>query len=312
MYHIIVNPASRSGKGKTIWAQSVEPALKKENISYQVYFSNAAGDVSKIAKQITSTATDCPLQMIVLGGDGTVNELLQGINPLSDITLGYIPTGSSNDLARDLGIPKNPTEALHMILSSPQSHSIDMGQVTFSDGSVRRFAVSCGIGFDAAVCEEVLHSKLKSILNKIGLGKLTYLGIALKQLFAAPEVTCTLTLDQEPPLEISHCLFITGMLHRFEGGGFQFCPTAVDNDGKLNICAVGSIPKWLILLALPTAFWGKHYLFSGINAYETGSYHIKASEPLWIHTDGEVCQKSDSFTVECFSSNLRLITRASS
>ena len=176
---------------------------------------------------------------------------------------------------------------------------MDLGTITYDDKTLRHFAVSCGIGFDAAVCEEALHSPIKDTLNKLGLGKLTYLGIALKQLFAAKAVSCQLTLDDNAPINIHTILFVTVMNHRYEGGGFQFCPDACDRDGILNICAVGDISKLLVLVALPTAFWGKHYFVKGITPYRARQIKIETSSPLWVHTDGEVLRRASSFTVSC-------------
>lgn len=62
---------------------------------------------------------------------------------------------------------------------------MDLGTVTYEDGQSRLFCVSCGIGYDAAVCEEALHSKMKNVLNKIGLGKLTYLSIGPETAFCS-------------------------------------------------------------------------------------------------------------------------------
>lgn len=307
MYHIIINPASRSWKGLRIWKKQIEPLLQSKAIPYRSYFSEKAGDVAKLAADILASDGTRPLTLIILGGDGTINEALQGISDTEGIILGYIPTGSSNDLARDLKLPKNPPAALELILHSGKPKLMDLATVTYDDGSVRHFAVSCGIGFDAAVCEEALHSKIKLIFNKLGLGKLTYLGIALKQLFAARAVSCKLTLDDNPPIDIKTVLFVTAMLHRYEGGGFMFCPDADPNDGLLNICAVGDIPKLLVLLALPTAFWGKHYMVKGITPYKASRIHIETSKPLWVHTDGEVTRKSCSFTVSCQASGIRII-----
>lgn len=307
MYHIIINPASRSWKGLQIWKKQIEPALQSKNVTYRSYFSEKTGDVARLAKQITSSPGTRPLTLIILGGDGTVNEALQGIQDTSEIILGYIPTGSSNDLARDLKLPKVPLAALELILQKGKPTFMDLATLTYDDGSLRRFAVSCGIGFDAAVCEEALHSKIKLVLNKLGLGKLTYLGIALKQLFAAKAVSCKLSLDNKPPIDIKTVLFVTAMLHRYEGGGFMFCPDADSGDGLLNICAVGDIPKLLVLLALPTAFWGKHYIVKGITPYTASRIHIETSKPLWVHTDGEVTRKSRSFTVSCQAKAIRII-----
>ena len=199
MYHIIINPVSRSGRGLQIWNKQVEPILREKKAEYRSYFSEKPGDVIRIVREL-SARTQGDLSLLILGGDGTMNEALQGMEDPSRFILGYIPTGSSNDLARDLKIPKNPSEALELILNSESPRSMDLGTVVYPDGEMRHFAVSCGIGFDAAVCEEALHSKIKKTMNRLGLGKLTYLGIALRQLFAAKAVS-----GKAPPLISEIC-----------------------------------------------------------------------------------------------------------
>ncbi len=307
MYHIIINPASRSGKGLLLWKEHVEPALHREGVKYRSYFSKETGDVARLANEILTAHTKRPIRFIILGGDGTVNEFLQEIQDPSGIILGYIPTGSSNDLARDLNIPKDPNAALDLILHSGTPRSMDLGCVTFADGSRRTFAVSCGIGFDAAVCAKSLTSKIKPFMNKIGMGKLTYLGIALTQLIAAKKISATLTLEGQPPITINNMLFTAGMLHRYEGGGFMFAPDAVCNDGIINLCAVGDVAKPLILTALPTAFFGKHYMFKGVTPYTAASYRLETTAPMWVHTDGEVICKSTSISVSVSKNALQMM-----
>lgn len=307
MYHIIINPASKSGKGLKIWKESVEPALLKEETAYRCYFSKKEGDVEKLTGTITRSAETVPVNIIILGGDGTMNEALQGIRNLSNVILGYIPTGSSNDLARDLKISQDPLTALDTILHTGTVQPMDLGTVIYPNGEKRRFAVSCGIGFDAAVCEEALHSRIKNTLNRLGLGKLTYLGIALRQLFTAKAASCELTLEDNSSLHINRFLFVTCMIHRFEGGGFQFCPDADPRDGILNLCAVGGVAKPLILLALPTAFWGKHYFVKNIRPFKARRVHVRTSSPLWVHTDGEVKRRTTEFSVTCEQGALNLI-----
>ncbi len=318
MYHIIINPASRSGRGAKIWSEQIEPARKETNVVYQTYFSKKAGEVKHLAAQITAEHPDDPdLKLIILGGDGTVNEALQGIADPSKVILGYIPTGSSNDLARDLNIPKEPKAALDLLLRDAAPRVMDLGRLTYLDADQpeesRLFAVSCGIGFDAAVCAEAMHSPIKDTMNRIGLGKLTYLGIALKQLITARKVSCTLTLEdtvhnRQENLALPRFLFVTCMSHRYEGGGFMFCPSADDHDGVLDLCSVGNISKGLVLLALPTAFFGKHYFVKGINAHTATRMSITTSSPLWVHTDGEVTRKSCGFRVECLHGAIRMVT----
>lgn len=327
MYHIIINPASRSGHGEKIWNEVIMPMLDEQQIPYQAYFSQKAGDVAKLAHNIVSLHTanisaahipaaeaslaDTYCSIIIVGGDGTVNEALQGIPIGAPVEIGYIPTGSSNDLARDLGISKNPRTALTKILNAHHSKNsivkMDRGIVK-AGGQTRSFAVSCGLGFDAAVCAEANSSKIKKVLNKMKLGKLTYLGIALKQLFAAKKVACDLYLDDATqPIHIEKYFFAAFMIHRYEGGGFQFCPTADYTDGILDLCVIGGIPKLIILLALPTAFFGKHYLLAGVEHYCAGKVRIETSAPLFTHTDGEAHQKENILEISCIRQDIRFL-----
>ena len=107
-YHFIVNPKSRSGMGEMIWTM-IEPELKKRRVDYQRYLTEKRRHAEKIAAGIT--ADEQEHMIVVLGGDGTVNEVINGIRIPEKVTLGYIPIGSSNDFARGLNIPKDPMEA---------------------------------------------------------------------------------------------------------------------------------------------------------------------------------------------------------
>lgn len=321
MYHIIINPTSKSGKGLAIW-KTLEPVLLEKNIPYRTYISTHIGHVSELTEEITSAAsgTDVPLNLILLGGDGTVNEALQGIADFDKVNIGYIPTGSSNDLARALKLRRDPAELLQQILDGTHSRRIDLGILTYDDNTEivsrlhkrpehrsRYFIVSSGIGFDAAVCEEALSSPIKNTLNRFKLGKLTYLGIALKQLITARHVSCKICLDGKDTIRIPKFLFSAFMIHPYEGGGFRFCPQADDTDGLLDLCVVGNLPKLLILLALPTAFFGQHYMFPHINHYRASSVRVRTSVPLWVHTDGEVYLKSDRISISCLGQRIRFL-----
>jgi len=134
MYHFIVNPASRSGQGAKYW-NKIETYLKEHQISYNVHISTHGGHVAELMKELTKDLTDDSerIFVIVLGGDGTVNEALQGVLRFDKLTLGYIPTGSSNDLARDLGIARDPIEALEHILYNPAFRLMDIGSLEYID-----------------------------------------------------------------------------------------------------------------------------------------------------------------------------------
>ena len=322
MYSFLVNPASRSGRGQKYW-ERIKPVLEERKIPYQVFFSKGPGDMVKLSRQLTSSLSPEgeDVHLVVLGGDGTANEAVQGIADFSRTRFSYIPTGSSNDLARDAGISRNPLETLECILSSARERRIDVGFLHYNTAYLpeasrpadvppdRRFLVSCGIGFDAGVCQEAMKSRMKDFLNKVGLGKLTYMGIALNQLMRSGRDSAELVIDENSPsaksIRLPGLMFIACMSHCYEGGGFYFCPGADAADGMLDLCTVSGVPKWKVLLVLPTAFQGKHYRYNGVERYGGQTIHIRTSAPLWVHTDGEVACRSDDITVRCSKHLLR-------
>ena len=208
-----------------------------------------------------------PCTIVAIGGDGTVNEVVNGLILSPFLSFGYIPTGSGNDLARGLGLSKESLEALAFILHPKEKKAVRIGQVVTKnsdeeEGEKRRFIISSGAGFDAAVCHHSIQSKIKNMLNFLHFGKLTYLFTALKLLMKYPYTKAELVLDNQNRKEYQRgILFSAFMNTRYEGGGFLFCPEAEPCDDFLDICLVEKLPKLMILCVLPTAFFGKHVIF---------------------------------------------------
>ncbi|MDO4291830.1 MAG: diacylglycerol kinase family lipid kinase [Eubacteriales bacterium] len=305
----IINPASHSGRGMLLWRQA-ERILKREGVPYEAHFSEKPGELLQIAQNLTEVPDGEERFLIALGGDGTVNELLQGFRSFERVRLGYIPTGSSNDLARDMGIGKDLERTLMRLLKGGAEERLDVGCLSWTqDGRERKrsFLVSCGIGYDAAVCQEALCSRMKNTLNRLGLGKFTYLGIGLKQIAGIRYARTAIRLDGERTVHCRGLLFAAVMLHRFEGGGFCFCPQADAQDGLLDLCVVDRVPRWKFPLIIPFALRGRHYRFSGVEHYRAGRVEIKTSEPLWVQTDGEIPGKLDRIRISVEKQKLRFV-----
>lgn len=302
MYYFIVNPGSRTGEGRKIW-QETEAILTEKRISYEVHFTDHKYHASELTR--TLCAKGEPFTLVVLGGDGTLNEVLQGITEPSLVTLGYIPTGSGNDFAKGCQMPLDVRHAVQNILSHKYVKQLDIGQIQdlscknarqFSAPmhtarkSSRSFLVSAGIGFDAAVCAEALDAPIKRFLNRIHLGKFTYVGIALHQIFSSAPFKAKVVFDGEPhkTCRFSKTLFISVMNLPSEGGGLKLTPVADGSDGFLDVCIVNGLPTALLLLLLPTAFFGKHVYFRRfVTIHRCQSVRIYADRPLPVHTDGE-------------------------
>lgn len=303
MYEFIINPHSRSGYGMRIW-EELEKIIKEKTIPYRAHFTRRAKDGTRLARAITQDLQ--PHTIIVLGGDGTVNEVINGIIDHEKVTFGYIPIGSGNDFARGIGIPKDPFKALHLILENPHIQTMDIGQMKYKDKS-RLFAVSAGIGFDADICHEVVVSPLKAILNRLKLGKLTYVCVAFHRL--AVTSPCDFEVETETGQKTLYpkTYFIAFMNNPYEGGGVRFAPHALNNDRCLDLCIASGISKLKALMLFPMAFLGLHTRFKGVCLLRCKSIRVKTEHPLPIHTDGEPGFLQDQVTVSCLNRQMRII-----
>lgn len=307
MYYFIINPNSRSGKAALIW-QDLEKVLQERNIKYKTFFTEYKGHAALLSASITASLPEnTSLKLIAVGGDGTIQEVLSGIRDLSRITFGYIPTGSGNDFCRSMKLPQDPMKALELILSDKRPHSMDVPHISCGSNS-SRFAISCGIGFDAAVCHEVSVTPMKKVLNKIGLGKLVYLFVALKQLLFLKPSPMTLVMDENRVEIFSRVYFTAVMNQKYEGGGFKFCPDASPSDGYLDVIVVDNLSKPKVLCCLPTAFFGKHTHFNGIHIFRCKKIDIHSEARLAVHKDGESAGLLNDFSVCMEEQQLNIIS----
>lgn len=304
MYHFIVNPHARSGHGEKTW-QIVEEELKKRQIKYVVYFTEHVYHATEITKSLTYAGTQ--RKIIVVGGDGTVNEVINGLINIENVTLGYIPAGSSNDLARALKIPSVPIEALELVLKPKYISQMDIGEITYGYNK-RRFIVSAGIGFDAAICHKAFKSELKKKLNKVKLGKLTYLGIGVGELFGRKPFKTTLVLDDARRITFNKTLFAAVQNNKYEGGGFMFCPKANNNDGMLDVMIADSIPSPKAAFVLSMALKGKHTEMKGIHTYTASNIELITDSKQPVHLDGESCFFQTRISMKCMDTKLKFMT----
>lgn len=300
MYHFIVNPSSSSGKGLSVWTE-VKSVLDQKQIKYTATLLEHPGQAGEIAASGSLSG-----KVILVGGDGTINEFLSGLSSFDGITFGYIPTGSGNDFARGMKLPFSPADALEMILTSRRRRYINIGTVT-ADGISRSFAVSSGAGYDAAVCYEVDRDSDKELLNRLRAGKLIYLKNALKMLFSMKRFSLRLVLDNGTLRSFDKAYFAAAMNSRFEGGGFRFCPDADPTDDMLDIIVAEGLPKLIVLLILPTAFIGLHRYFPGIHIYRCRKARLLCGTGQCVHTDGEHVTFAKDISFSLRSEKLKLI-----
>ena len=289
MMIFLVNPTASSGNGRKVWDR-LKVMLDEKGCDYRVIMLTHPGHAQELAAALSRKGRE--VTVVIVGGDGTVNDFLQGLEERSHMRLGVIPVGSGNDLVRGLSLPSEPEKCLEKILSCTQTRPLNIGTAAPGPAGDRpensiAFGVSSGFGYDALVCHRVANSRGKSIFNRFGLGKLVYLFTALKLLLTIRPARMQITLDEEKSVTFDRVFFAAAMNTRFEGGGFKFCPEADAGDGYLDVIVAEGFSRIGILAALPLALAGKHTKKRGIHIYRCRRAQIVSDKEACLHTDGE-------------------------
>lgn len=306
MYYFIVNPNAHGGRGEKIW-KKLEVKIQKSGICYEAYLTKEPGDARRMASELSADMQE-PATIVAVGGDGTVNEVLNGLAITDLLTFGYIPTGSGNDLARGLNLSRNPHKCLKRILSPVEICRVDYGILSYEEEEpvYRRFMVSSGIGFDAAVCHRLLDRSGKSGLKQLA-GRGRYILEGLRQLLTAKAARGYLILDGVRRVEFNHIYFVSVHNHGSEGGGFFFAPKAVCDDGELELCVAHTASKLRLLPVLLDAYRGHLGRRRGVHFYRCREAVIHVDCPLPVHADGENCYCQEELRVRCVKQKLRMI-----
>ncbi len=277
---LIINPEAGRGTARRIWPR-IYDLLEQHQIPYESYFTKYHGHASLLASTLVKNDLKNELEkIIVVGGDGSINEVISGIynycaKKLDRLKLGVIPAGTGNDFARSLGIPLDSQKAIK-IIKKDNTRLIDLGMV-----NSRPFVNICGVGFDAAVAEEL--NKNRGILP----GKIAYLYTLLKCLIKFKNISLNITLDNKERIESKALLAAVGNTG-FYGGGMKIIPSAKPDDDYFHICLVKDVGILEILQTLPGLYSGKHINHPKVDEYMAKSVYIDSNTPgLTVHVDGE-------------------------
>lgn len=310
MLHFIINRKSKTGNGKKVWLE-VKEYLKEHDIPYVAHVTESQGHAKKIAKEL-SQLPDEIVRIVVIGGDGTVNETVNGIQDFEKVRFGVIPSGSGNDFVRGLGLKGSPVDHLKRIVESKEDQVIDLGCVTRLKKETneklesRLFAISSGFGMDAMVGTRNNDSRIKKVLNKVGLGKLSYVLLTIYTLFSMETFSLKANFAGEEK-EWKKTIFIASMNCSAEGGGVQMAPRSSFRDGKISFCCIHGIPKFLCFFLLPLLVIGKHEGIKGIEMIDCEKCEMHTDLPAIVHTDGELFGEETDIEVSCKAAKLHIM-----
>ena len=269
MFHIIMNPVS--GKKKALKNfEKVESLLVDRNVEYEVHKTCAVRDAEDITRHLTGQGEN---DLVVFGGDGTLHEVLNGIEKPEECRLGLVPSGTGNDFAEKLGIPLQADKAMLRILDG-EAKPIDYLDV----GGVRCMNVA-GVGMDVDVLERCQKGKMR--------GKLKYLSSLLQSLFAFKGYPIVMYKDGK---EERHDALLAAACNGSQfGGGIPICPAAEVDDGLMNVVLVDCIGgKFKLVRALLTLLKGKILEYQKTTHFLCDRIRFEPLVPCTVQLDGEL------------------------
>ena len=287
MYHIVVNP--KGGKGKGLKAlKTVTKMFEQNGIEFCVHRTEYAHHATEIVREL-SREPDCKL--IVMGGDGSFNDVLCGIESFENVTLGLIPCGTGNDFARSSGHPTDVKKAVEIILKNEPQY-IDYIQL----GSVRSLnVVGAGMDVDVLLKYESMKSR----------NKINYYIALFDTLAKAKFHHLRITVDDGEPMERS--VFMIGIGNgKFIGSGMPVCPDAKIDDGKLSIVIINELPKNRILGAALRFLKGTHVKMDVAEVLEGEKVLVEILDDSQFDTDGEVLPPIDKLEAKVVSGKLKV------
>ena len=303
-YLIIVNPTSGRGfAGRSL--DLIEAELRKYNLDYKLVLTERPWHAAELAGQGAHDGFDA---VVVASGDGTANEVLNGLmrarNAGFDKTaMGQIAVGTGNDFAFGMGIPGG-VEVGCKILAEDYRHPVDVGLLKggdYPDG--RYFGNGVGVGFDAAtgfVAARIRWTR----------GLLLYLIAALETIFVYYKAPTVLLSYDGNEVTLSS-LMISIMNGRRMGGGFFFAPNGDPSDGIFDLCIAEAVSQLRIFQLIPFFMKGTQATQKEVKMAQAHKVTVKATRgTLPVHCDGEtVCYEGSEISVELLPHQIEFITQ---
>jgi diacylglycerol kinase (ATP) len=243
----------------------------------EIVMTVAEGDAERAAVQALSDGVD---HLFVGGGDGTLNEALNGIagvpGGLDEVTFGLIPLGTGNDFATALGIPDEVDKAIPQLFEAPAAR-VDVGRLN------HRYFVNVSAGGFIADVSDAVNPQLKTIA-----GKLAYLLGGAQVLFSSEPVQATIRRAGTTESRTLNTFAVCNS--RLVGGGRLIAPRAVVDDGLLDACLIDAMPAVEFVALLRHVSSGQHLDDPRVTYFQTDRLELSFERRIKVNTDGQVLE----------------------
>jgi diacylglycerol kinase (ATP) len=271
---IILNPAANRGN-----MQMYRDLLQKRAEFEQAEYCETASSAEAEAR--ARQAAEQGRSLIIAGGDGSINEIVNGLLTSGQrVPLGIIAAGSGNDFAwNTLQLPRDPLQAIERAFHGTPVE-VDVGQV-----NGRYFLNAFSLGLDADIAVAANRLKRWPLMS----GGRLYYGATLKQLFFGyhhcPWLSCV--FDETTQVEMTRYVLLAVNNGPTYGGGFRINPAAHYNDGLLDVCAIRHMPLARALRLLPVMKRGEHTHIPEAHFWRVKTLRIESNKPVNMQMDGE-------------------------
>jgi len=268
-YKLIVNPIAGAGRAKSL-VPKIEQRFNEAKVKYEFYTTKGPQDATEAAAGAAKDGFDI---VVAVGGDGTVNEVLNGIAGTKAI-LAAIPGGKGNDFATAVNMPRD-LDATCDALFRADTKAIDLGRVMD-----RYFINSVGVGFDAAVALRV-NQGVRPFK-----GTSAYIYTFFRMIFSYQPVEMEIDLGNGP-VHGKPLLVAVGIGPAY-GGGMKVVPDAVQDDGLFDVLVMEDMNRLSLAYHFPKVFSGTLKNLEQAGMHRTNEVKLKLSEARPMHLEGEI------------------------
>ncbi len=299
---VIANPNAGRRKAEKDWKQ-ISSLLVKNDIPFKSVFTEHRDHAVKLSRKFIEAGFK---KIIVVGGDGTFNETVNGVfqqqrySP-AEISLGMIPVGTGNDWARMFHIPFQYKGAVR-IIRNEKIFIQDVGKVTYinSDHPVERYFINTtGMGYDALVAQKTNKQKERGKG-----GPLSYMFNIFSSLFSFKNIRYEITIDDN---KIRGDVFSMNVgICKFNGGGMMQLPFADPADGLLDITVINKVGRFTIIRNVKNLYDGSFVKIPQVQTFQGKKVRVESARKMYLEADGESLGHSP-FTFEILPGSLKVI-----
>lgn len=281
-WHIIANPTSGNGKVERLWPE-IERLLQALGFSYSVHFTQRRGHAIQLVEEAIIKGRR---HILGIGGDGTNHEIVNGILKQSfveptEIAYALMPAGTGNDWARQYQIPTDPRHRLERLLApSTLLQDVGLAKYTFEGATHERYFVNvAGMAYDGFIGKKLSENRVTN--------RMQYLLLVAKYLFEYELTKARVSFDAHVVEDFFYTINIG--LCRYSGGGMQFVPQAVPDDGLFALTFARRLPKWEVLLQTRRFYNGTILNHPKVEGLQAKSIRVEHNDhaPTMLEADGE-------------------------